>query len=36
MKRLCFLLALAAVLPLISCGKELEPIQTSETKQTNK
>lgn len=34
MKRLCFLLALAAVLPLISCGKEFEPIQTNETKQT--
>lgn len=34
MKKLRLLLALAAVLPLISCGKTLDPIQTNETKQT--
>ena len=34
MKKLRLLLALAALLPLISCGKALDPIQTNETKQT--
>lgn len=34
MKRLCFLLVLATALPLISCGKTLDAIDTTETKQT--